>query len=192
MHKPGSSGAVWRERESVPAGCMGEWSEGWEHVRNEECVSDGGCQEAGELWLWNRRPRHAAEGKKEKWKTEAQIVTHLTLTLFFFSFCVRDARQHASGGSHRSQTHRQRMGRRVEAPWPCKKSNNIFYYYLKCVCLCVCERERKREKERERERERIRHKCACWYVSVFACCCFLQSSTKQQWDYIELNCRFKL
>ncbi len=35
-----------------------------------------------------------------------------------------------------------------------------------CVCVCVCEREG----ERERERERIQHKkCACWYVSVFAC-----------------------
>lgn len=33
------------------------------------------------------------------------------------------------------------MGRRVEAPWPCKKSNNIFYYYPKCVCVRESEKE---------------------------------------------------
>lgn len=149
MHEPGSSGVVWREGESVPAGCTGERSEGWEHVRNEECVSDGGCQEEGELWLWNRRARHAAEGKQEKWKTKAQIVTRLTLAL---SLSLVLSGMHGSTRQEEVIDHRLTDREWAEEWKHLDHVRKVITFFITIQSVCVW----------EREWERIQHeKCVC-------------------------------
>lgn len=138
MHEPGSS--VWGR---AGRGCeRARRQHGWAVWGMRACEQWRACERwrmSGSGWAMAEKQTastYHCEGEQEKWRS--QIVTRLThsfsVSLYLY---LRDARRHTAGGSHRSQTHRQRMGRRVEAPWPCKKSNNIFIT-IQSVCVCVC------------------------------------------------------
>lgn len=81
-----------------------------------------------------------------EWWSVVTLIPSVILTFPLFisrPFCpsvflsYRHAYRDQAGGGDRPQADRQRVGWGVEAPWPCKKSNNIFLLlYFTVLSLC--------------------------------------------------------